>query len=252
VHRYGWSHSLYIDGEERVQRSYAQTLRAWPWIIHAAEGTTAAATAEFESLEKLGCIGPNTVLVHGIALDAGQRLRIVHARASLVWCPSSNLRLFARTAGIADLLRHGRVALGTDSRLSGGRDLLDEIRTAAGAAPLDADALEALVTRDAARLLRLRDRGNLRAGSRADLLVLPSEVSLQNVRRTDIRLVMLRGRVRFGDREYAERVSPCEEFSDVRLDGRSKVLDARLAARLARARFSEPGLELNQPTWQAA
>ncbi len=69
VTEYGWSHSLLIDGEERVRQSYQRTPVAWPWIIHAAEGLDDEAAAEFERLDALGCIGANTLIVHGVALD---------------------------------------------------------------------------------------------------------------------------------------------------------------------------------------
>src|SRR5216683_5953807 len=48
VCNYGWAHSLYIDGEEKVRNSYRRTPLAWPWIIHAAEGVNEDAADEFE------------------------------------------------------------------------------------------------------------------------------------------------------------------------------------------------------------
>src|SRR5438552_2573415 len=38
VQRYGWSHSLLIDGEAKVAASYRQTRKDHPWFIHLAEG----------------------------------------------------------------------------------------------------------------------------------------------------------------------------------------------------------------------
>src|SRR5258708_677145 len=131
VQNCGWSHSLYIDGEEKVCDSYRHTPMAWPWIIHAAEGVNEDAAQEFDRLDALGCLGPNTLIVHGIALDHAQRMRLDGAASGLIWCPSSNLSLFGKTADTADLIGRGRVALGTDSRLSGARDLLEELRIAA-------------------------------------------------------------------------------------------------------------------------
>ncbi len=168
---YGWSHSLYIDGDEQVRDSYQRTPPDWPWIIHAAEGVDEEAAAEFDRLDALGCLGANTLVVHGIALDRHQRLRLEETGAGLIWCPSSNSRLFGRTAQVSELVRRGRVTLGTDSRFSGSRDLLCELRAARETSALEVGTLESLVTRDAAALLRLTDRGALRIGARADLLV---------------------------------------------------------------------------------
>jgi cytosine/adenosine deaminase-related metal-dependent hydrolase len=252
VRDYGWSHSLYVDGDDRVESSYRQTSGEWPWIIHAAEGLDDEAGNEFERLDALGCLGPNTLLVHGIALNHAQRTRLDHAAAGLIWCPSSNLQLFGRTAQVADLLEHGRVALGTDSRLSGARDLLDELRIAGGVGGLDDEALEALVTRSSARLLRLSDRGVLRAGARADILILPAQTRLTAARRTDVRLVLIGGSVRYGDKHSALLVDPAAKLTEIRVDGTPKVLDSRIAARLAQAGASETGLELPSFAWRAA
>ncbi len=56
VRDYGWSHSLYVDGERSVAESYRATPAAWPWIVHAAEGQDQEAADEFERLEALGCL----------------------------------------------------------------------------------------------------------------------------------------------------------------------------------------------------
>jgi cytosine/adenosine deaminase-related metal-dependent hydrolase len=252
VRDYGWSHSLYVDGEEKVRSSYRATPRDWPWIIHAAEGLDDDAEEEFERLDALGCLGPNTLLVHGIALDHARRVRLDRAAAGLIWCPSSNLHLFGKTAEVAELAALGRVALGTDSRLSGARDLLDEVRVAREVGGLDDGTLESLVTRDGARLLRLADRGELRAGARADILILPARTRLAAVNRADVRLVLIDGIVRYGDKDCAQRVAPRAEWEEIRVDGRSKILDRHLAGLLSQARTCEVGLELSHVTWRAA
>jgi cytosine/adenosine deaminase-related metal-dependent hydrolase len=249
---YGWSHSLYIDGEERVRNAYLRTPAHWPWIIHAAEGVDEEAAGEFDRLDTLGCLGANTLIVHGIALDFAQRTRLEDAAAGLIWCPSSNLRLFGRTAEVGELARRGRVALGTDSRFSGSRDLLCELRAARDISALEADTLESLVTRDAAALLRLTDRGALRIGARADLLVLPDGMTLCNASRADIRLVVLGGRALYADADYARLVAPATHWTAVRVDGEPKMLESGLIAALAATTLSEPGLEMSDLTWAAA
>ena len=248
----GWSHSLYIDGEEKVRSSYRRTPIEWPWLIHAAEGLDEEAANEFERLDALGCLGPNTLIVHGIVLNHAQRARLDRAGAGLVWCPSSNLRLFGKTADVVDLIQRGRVTLGTDSRLSGARDLLDELRVAAEAGGLDERTLESLVTSDSARLLRLPDRGVLEVGARADIVILPARTQLSKATRADVRLVVLDGTPRYGDQDYAHSVAPGSHWAEVRVDGRPKILDRGIAALLAAAGASEDGLELPHVTWRAA
>ncbi len=252
VRDYGWSHSLYIDGEQPTVNSYRATPAGWPWIVHAAEGQNEEAADEFERLDALGCLQQNTLLVHGIALDEMQRARLKRAGAGLIWCPSSNMRLFGKTARVSDLLSHRRVALGTDSRLSGARDLLDELRLAARLAALDEETLQGLVTEVSAALLRLFDRGVLRRGLRADLLVLPGETRLGNANRSAVRLVMIDGIVRYGDADCVMRASPSHEWTPVVVDGVPKMLDRHLAKLLARTGTSEPGLEISQVAGRAA
>jgi cytosine/adenosine deaminase-related metal-dependent hydrolase len=249
---YGWSHSLYIDGEEQVRNAYLRTPPDWPWIIHVAEGVDEDAAGEFDRLDSLGCLAANTLIVHGIALGRAQRRRLEDAAAGLIWCPSSNSRLFGRTAEVSELVRGGRVALGTDSRFSGSRDLLCELKAARETIALEAGTLESLVTRDAAALLRLADRGALRIGARADLLVLPDGMALSSASRADVRLVVRGGRALYADADYARLVAPATHWAAVRVDGKPKMLERRLVAALLAATVGEPGLEISDLTWAAA
>ena len=66
VTKFGYSHSLHIDGDA-VSASHRQTPRDWPWLIHAAEGLDHAAQAELETLDRLGCLSANSVFIHGVA-----------------------------------------------------------------------------------------------------------------------------------------------------------------------------------------
>jgi cytosine/adenosine deaminase-related metal-dependent hydrolase len=252
VQNYGWCHSLEVNGEQQLRDSYRQTPIEWPWIVHAAEGVEEDARQEFERLEALGCLRPNTLLVHGLALDSTQRQRLADAGAGLIWCPGSNMNLFGRTAQVSDLLARGRLALGSDSRLSGGQDLLEELRIASEVGGLDERTLEALVTCDSARLLRLPDRGTLCPGACADLLILPAGARLTATSRAEVRLVLIEGTVRFGDRDCARAVAPATSWTDIRVDGRAKILDSAVAALLQQSTAREPGLELPDRAWRAA
>jgi cytosine/adenosine deaminase-related metal-dependent hydrolase len=241
-----------MDGDDKVRESYKRTPPEWPWIIHAAEGVDAEAAEEFERLVALGCVGANTLLVHGIGLDEKQRTRLAEAAGALIWCPASNLYLFGTTVDPTELIRRGQIALGTDSRLSGSKDLLEEIRVAVELAGLKPHVVESLVTREAARLLKLADRGVIEPGTRADILILPNGMPLSKATRADIRLVMVDGVGRYADEEYAHAAASGASWTDVRVDGRPKLLERKLATRLSQARTTEAGLELLSLTWRAA
>ncbi|MDM4765392.1 amidohydrolase family protein [Pelomonas sp. SE-A7] len=237
---YGWSHSLELDGAEHVRRSFQATPPEQPWIIHAAEGLDSG--DEFEQLDRLGCIAANTVLVHGLALSADQQQRLMQRGACLVWCPGSNLHLFQRTPEVRPLLERGCLLLGSDSRISGGRDLLAELPLARELAGLSEAGLEALLTSQAAARLRLNDRGRLLPGLRADLLVLPRGLKLSEAQRADLRLVMVGGRMLCADPAFASAGGP--GLLPVQVDGRPKSLERSLVEALQGAAISEPGLVL--------
>ncbi len=237
----GWSHSLALDGAQAVQRSCRRTPSHWPWIIHAAEGVDEAAHAEFDQLDALGCLQANTVLVHGVALDPAQQRRLVAAGASLVWCPTSNLHLFGRTPDIRTLFDARRLALGSDSRISGQGDLLAELRVAREVSDLDDAELQSLVTDRAAQVLRLPDRGVLTAGALADLVVLPAGLPLSRASRADIRLVLVGGVPRYADPDLAQALDA--DLVEVRVDGRRKCLARPLVDALRESPLHEPGLD---------
>lgn len=250
VRRYGWSHSLQIDGEG-VADSYRRTPAAWPWMIHAAEGVDVAAGLELARLGALGCVGPNTVLVHGVALGPADTRHAVARGAALVWCPSSNRYLFGRTATVAEFAAAHRLAIGSDSRLSADGDLLAELRAAGATGQLDAAALVRAVTSDAARVLRLADTGRLEPGLPADLAIVAGDEgdpreALVSARRTAVKAVLIDGRPLVTDVSLGGLFDVTRTRARAaRVDGRSSLLAAPLARRVGRSTVPEPGLEVD-------
>jgi cytosine/adenosine deaminase-related metal-dependent hydrolase len=249
VRRLGLSHSLHIDGAG-VAVSYRQTPSAWPWIIHAAEGIDAAAREEVSALSALRCLGENTVLVHGVAVDEAGSRRVLKSGGWLVWCPSSNDFLFGQTASVDAFARARRLALGSDSRLSGEGDLLDELRAAARTRQLSAEKLVRTVTADAAAALRLPDAGRLSVGQPADLVMLRSVAadpfeSIANSTRADVRLTMLNGLPLVGDPGVREVFTATRQrHVPARLDGAPRLVAQWIARRVAAMRIREPGFEV--------
>jgi cytosine/adenosine deaminase-related metal-dependent hydrolase len=196
----------------------------------------------------LGCLAENTVLVHGVALGERDVQRIIEVGASVVWCPASNLELFGETLSPRKLFDAGRLSLGTDSRLTGSRDLLDELRVAASCSDLAPHELLRLVTADACRAMRHVDRGVLESGTRADCVILKNSgdpyQTLLDSRRADIHAVIRNGALCIADEDF--HPSFADDRSDVvsvKVDGRAKLMAKRMlnpsAARL------EPGLEVS-------
>jgi cytosine/adenosine deaminase-related metal-dependent hydrolase len=165
-----------------------------PYIIHLAEGVDQETAQEMDVLLAANALGRNTMVIHGISLRPKDMQEMSRVGASVCWCPSSNLYLYGQTANIPALLDAGiNIALGTDSSLSGGTNILDELRTARRFArqhwitcrATSGDGsrydtgwtarwlVESITTRAAYALLRENHSGRIAVGYDADLLILP-------------------------------------------------------------------------------
>ncbi len=249
LREFGWAYALGWPGYgPSIPQSFAATPGERPWMIHLAEGTDAVAQAELAQLEQLGCLASNSVLIHGVGLREADIARVIARGAAVVWCPASNRALLGRTLDPQRLLAAGLLALGSDSRLSGARDLLEELRLAADRHELSAQQWLELVTVQAARILRLPSNGRLAPGLPADLLIVEDRGgdaagSLVGLERSEIRAVVRNGVPCIADPDFAEWFAVAGvEAVPVRLDGKPKLLDRALAEPDLLA--LEPGLEL--------
>jgi len=237
LRRYGWSHSLRFGPDPAAAH---RACRGAPFIIHAAEGVDPEAGSEIDRLDALGVLAPGTVLVHAIQTSPAQRQKLAASGAGVVWCPHSNLRLYAATAAIDALRADGiPVALGTDATMSGASTLLDEVRDALATGLADPDQVLAMVTGEAARLFGFGDgRGTLETGAPADLVLLPAgdaspAETLATAGPADIALVLVDGEARVADPVRAEHLGLAAP--NAWIDGAPKHLYgdlARLRARL--------------------
>jgi cytosine/adenosine deaminase-related metal-dependent hydrolase len=249
VKHYRWSHSLLLDGDA-VEHAYRRAPKKWPWMIHLAEGTDLEAAAELERLERLHCLGANTVIVHGVGLREIDQTKLIEKGGALIWCPSSNYFMLGRTAKVKAFVDAKRVALGSDSRLSGDRDLLAELNVAHQTKQVKANELFHMVTSDAASILRLPHAGKIKKGFPADLVIFPLKVpqpfeNIVTACRADLRLVMISGRPVIGDSDLAPVFAATRvNVKKVRVDGRDKLLAQSIISRLQKSAVNEPGLEI--------
>ncbi len=161
---------------------------------------------------------------HCVHLLPGDIALLAQGKAGAAHCPASNLKL---ASGVADLkaLRDGgvRVALGTDGPASNNTlDMFREMRLASllqkgtrgDPAALGAREAVRMATREGALALGFEDVGLLRAGMRADLVLLDARAA-NLLPGTDpvadivyaacggnVRLTMVNGRVLYEDGEY--------------------------------------------------
>lgn len=251
VKEYGFGHSLFRGNDPAV--SYQNTPADEPWIIHLAEGVDQNAGEEFEKLESIGALGQNTVLVHGIGLNEKQRQKLIEYGGGLVWCPGSNDFLFGRTADVKALSQAGKLALGSDSRLTGEFDLLTELKVAAACRQLTGQSLFRTVTVDSARILRLRQggMGKIIPGGSADLVLLPGPLhddlfsALIGLERSQLELIVRDGNPVVGSTRMKSVFNAANiRFAPVVVDGIEKIMDRNVATRLIHSRVKEPGLTI--------
>ncbi len=239
VRQFGWAHSLKFSPDLRER--FAATPAGWPFIVHAAEGVDTTARAEIRQLDAMGVLSDGTVIVHGNAAGPGE-IEILRARGCpIVWCPSSNLSTYGRTL-TRETIRSGiRIALGTDSSLTAGIDLIDEIRAAKHQGDLSAEEVYDMITSQAAAVLGLRvGEGTLREDGVADLVAVrntgqtPAEAILD----LHPELVIVGGQIRLMSQRFADLASGfrTEHFRRIVLERRgSWWIDADVPALLRTA-----------------
>jgi cytosine/adenosine deaminase-related metal-dependent hydrolase/ubiquinone/menaquinone biosynthesis C-methylase UbiE len=212
VQNYGWEHSLAFGGD--ISAAHGKTSWLEPFLVHAGEGIDGDARAELQDLDGRGALDSRSVLIHGLAFDQADATLINKRGAAVVICPTSNRFLFRMNHTVEQLQAIDRLALGSDSPLTAGGDLLDEIRFTHRVCHLPAERLYRMVTDGAAQVLRLRrGEGTLRVGALADLVAIrrppgvPLEV-LSTLSWRDVELVVVAGQVRLASHEILHRLPP--------------------------------------------
>ncbi|HZQ52955.1 MAG TPA: amidohydrolase family protein [Bryobacteraceae bacterium] len=169
VRRMSWAHSIRFSPDWRSR--YLQRRKNAPFIIHAGEGTDEEAKNELEILECSEALGPTTVIVHGVAFSREEIALMEKRKASLVWCPSSNLFTLGRTVDPQVFKSRIPIALGTDAAITAAGDMYDELSIASGM--VSPARLYGMVTSEAAAVLKLPSTyGSIQNGASADLVVL--------------------------------------------------------------------------------
>jgi cytosine/adenosine deaminase-related metal-dependent hydrolase len=228
VRRFSWAHSLAF--EPKVADRFRRAPASHPFVIHCGEGTDAAAKREFGDLDAMGALDRRTILVHGVALNASSLALLRERGSSLVWCPTSNLRMLGRTLSRSTLRSGIPTALATDSALSAPVDLLDEL--AAARRYLSSNDVLAMVTTTPARMFRL---GPSRAGWIA--IRATSKDPMEALLHGEISMVVSRGHVRLISPELARQLPPSERrrLQPLAVEGRPPVLVAAKVRSLYRA-----------------
>jgi cytosine/adenosine deaminase-related metal-dependent hydrolase len=246
IKRYGWAHSLHFSTSQEIQQSYQHTPSDACWFIHLAEGTDSIARSEYARLQALGCVQPNTVLIHGIELDYQALLEGVRIRA-LITCPTTNRYLLGATLP-PELIAQDAIPilLGSDSRLTADGDLLAEIAVWSNLTGNSFAHMLATISATTAQTIGIPTVGSLAIGHAADLLILP-ESSLQQsqIKRQEISAVMRAGEWMIAEPHIARQVQTSTAVCLI--DGSEKHIHIRLAKQIWRCTLKEQGLALESP-----
>ncbi len=192
-------------------------------------------------LAEVGILGPRSGIAHCIHMSEAERELLRDSRATVLHCPSSNLKLASGVCQVPELLDYGvQVGIGADGApCNNNLDGFLELRLAAllhkprvGPRALPASQAVELATRGGARALGLDDEiGSLEIGKRGDVIALdlatlhtapvesPYSIIAYAAKASDVRHVAVDGQVVVRDREL------------VTLDRRALVRQARAAAR---------------------
>lgn len=213
VRDFGWSHSLSFG--DNLRQTHATTPKDSPFIVHACEGIDQEARDEIRELDRLGVLDSNTVLIHGLALDADGVALMRERGTSLVLCPTSNHFLFSEAPKLHLLGDMENVAIGSDSPLTAAGDFLDELRMAARLCNISPRRLYSMATGAPANILKLRNgEGTVAISGRADLIAIRDTrqsvaTRLRDLSASDVELAMIGGRVHFASDPILERLPFC-------------------------------------------
>ncbi|GJQ20949.1 MAG: hypothetical protein HBSIN02_13040 [Bacteroidia bacterium] len=237
------AHSL--EFEDDIEHSIRKRRRGRPFVLHVAEGTDETARREIRVLKELGGLDRDTVIVHAVGAANGDAGELHASGAAVVWCPSSNLYLFGATAPVHTYLPNVRIALGTDSTLTGVPTLFEELRIAHGSSSLPKELIAKMVTVLPKQIFGLpTGTGELQEGGSADFFLVRQTRNdpvdqLFSLEPEDILLLVRRGKPLFWDSGFRGVSFESSGSARLRMRGTVKVIpDRKFSGRFKLLRHS--------------
>jgi cytosine/adenosine deaminase-related metal-dependent hydrolase len=163
-----------------------------PFVMHIGEGTGAAAHAEVDAVRKRNYFNRKIMAIHGVAMDAVQAPDF----EGLVWCPASNYFLLGKTAAIDQLKQKTNIVFGTDSTLTSSWHVAKHFAAALNSGMVNETELLGMLTTAPARLWRMDDRGLIKEGMRADILIMRPGHSIFSNMPEEMQLIINGGEIR--------------------------------------------------------
>lgn len=228
-----WGDGVDIEHRRAVENN-------WPFVTHIEEGFDEESMKGVDYLIEYGALTEHTVMVHGLALSDEDLDRIAKAKAHLVTCPMSNYFMFKLIARIKEWLAKGiNTSLGTDSPMSGGMNILEEMKFLKMAyrskynEDLSDRTILYMITKNPAKAFRIQNKvGYIRKGYFADITIFRRnrEDLFSNITQAwfnDVELVFINGIPRYGYdyyRELFDKFSNNVEYSKAIIDRQNRII----------------------------
>ncbi|WP_106769324.1 amidohydrolase family protein [Paenibacillus faecalis] len=193
------------------------------YFYHLCEGVDTGTRRYFTQLIENDLLRKSLVGIHALALKPEDFHALADQGAKVVWSPFSNLLLYGQTLDLAILKESGLLfSIGSDWSPTGSKNLLQELKVArhvvkSQGAGFNSRDLVRAVTADAAAVTGWqRHLGVLKAGAMADFLVIDGAGGdpydhLIDATEADVKLVVVHGVARYGDRDFMQTLNVVPE-----------------------------------------
>ncbi len=242
-----------------IAEQYRHTQGILPFIIHAGEGNSKEISEEIDSLNKIDALSKNTVLVDCCFLSDSDLQLIASKDASIVWIPESSERIFNRQPDLKKIRELGiKICIGTDSSNTGTSNMHTAFKVAKNYSAdflnnsITSKDLVKMATIDAAKIFGIeKEAGSLVPGKRSDFIVFEDDGSdpfdnFINLLPEEYSMVIHKGNMMVGNDEFRRTSVDFSRYSEVKLNGFSKLLFGRPVQLIERIR-NKLGKEITFP-----
>ncbi|PLX17677.1 MAG: hypothetical protein C0601_06510 [Candidatus Muiribacterium halophilum] len=208
-------------------------------IVHLAEGKDEESRQEFYEMQKLGLIRKELVIIHGTALKDKEFKKMSEIKIPLIWSPRSNMVLYGETTRVDKAINDGvKVALAPDWSLTGSENIREELDYAIKVNKEQLNSfftdiqLFGMITKVPADILGFGDYlGLIEPGMKADIIITDKKLpdnpykNIGMIKEKEINLVMINGRVYYGEPDYVSSLADPVKFEKIKVEGQNKLID---------------------------